>query len=65
MLIWGVVMAKVRSGFTAAVSKDHETVKGTLSKVIGMTFLVALATLAKLNSENHYVENWANTQFQG
>jgi hypothetical protein len=62
MLIWGVVMAKVKSGFNAAASKDHETVKGVFTKIVGMTALIGIATFAKLNSENHYVENWANSQ---
>ena len=61
MLIWGVVMAKVKSGFNAAASKDHETVKSVFTKIVGMTALIGIATFAKLNSENHYVENWANS----
>lgn len=64
MLIWGVVMAKVKSGFGAASSKDHETVKSVFTKVVGMTVLIGIATFAKLNSENHYVENWANSKLQ-
>ena len=62
MLIWGIVMAKVRSGFNAASSKDHETVKSVFTKVVGMTALITIATIAKLNSENHFIENWANTK---
>jgi hypothetical protein len=61
MFIWGLVMAKAKAGFSASVSKDHLTVKSTLTKVVGMTVLIALASFAKLNAENHYIESWMGT----
>ena len=60
MLIWGIVMAKAKSGFNAASSKDHAIVKSTFGKALGMTALIAIASFAKYNSESHVVENWAD-----
>ena len=50
-------MAKAKAGFNAASSKDNETVKSSLVKIAGLTALIAVASFAKLNAQNHYLEN--------
>ena len=58
VFIWGIVMAKAKSGFSVAGSKDAATVKSTVGSIITMSVLIALASLAKLNADNHYIENF-------
>jgi hypothetical protein len=59
MFIWGLVMAKAKTGYNAATSnKDKESTGAALRKLIGMVGLITVATLAKLNADNNYVENW-------
>lgn len=51
-------MAKVKSGFNAASTKDHSTVKSTLSSIAGMTVLICVASFAKLNAEYNYLDKF-------
>lgn len=58
MVIWGVVIAKAKAGFAASGVKDHTSVRSTLTSVIGMTILIGIASFAKLNAENNFIDNW-------
>jgi hypothetical protein len=64
MFIWGLVMAKAKTGFNASGSKDKESVGQAFKKLLGMVALISVATLAKLNAENNYIENWVNSSGQ-
>lgn len=61
MFMWGLIMAKAKTGFTAAFSKDALTVQSSFSKMIGMGVLIVIAGLAKLNADGHYVESFVET----
>ena len=65
MFIWGLVLAKARTGFSASNSKDASVVSGSMGKMIGMSVLILLASLAKLNADHHYVENWMDKTKSG
>lgn len=56
--MWGLVMAKAKTGFAAAAVKDSASVQSSFKSMIGMAVLVCVAGLAKLNADNHYVENF-------
>lgn len=55
VFIWGLVMAKAKSGLTASASKDHKTVKSSFTKTIFMGLLLGVAYLAKYNADTHYL----------
>jgi hypothetical protein len=57
MFLWGLVMAKAKTGFTAAASKDASTTQSAIGKMVGLGVLIVIAGVAKLNADNHYVEN--------
>lgn len=58
MFIWGIVMAKAKTGLTASASKDKETVGVAFKKLLGMVALVTIASVAKLNAENNYLQDY-------
>lgn len=61
MFIWGLVMAKAKTGFSASGSKDKESVGQAFKKLLGMVALISVATLAKLNADNKYIENFVGS----
>ena len=61
MFLWGLVMAKAKAGFTAATSKDASAVNSSIGKMIGLGVLICVAGVAKLNADNHYLENFVDT----
>ena len=61
MFMWGLVMAKAKTGFSAAASKDVSAVQSTIGKMIGLGALICVAGVAKLNADNHYVENFVSS----
>jgi hypothetical protein len=46
MLIWGLIMAKAKTGYNAALSKDQTKVQGSWKNSLTILVLVALATFA-------------------
>lgn len=52
MFMWGLVIAKAKSGITASASKDHSVVKSSYSKTVVMAVLVGIAYVAKYNSDH-------------
>lgn len=46
MIIWGMIMAKAKSGYTAAMSKDHTQVQSQYKNVLTLFALIAVATFA-------------------
>ena len=58
MFIWGLVMAKAKMGFSASGTKDKESVGQAFKKLLGMVALISVATLAKMNADNKYLESW-------
>ena len=61
MFIWGLVMVKAKIGFSIATSKDVSAVQSTIGKMIGFGVLFCIVGVAKLNSDNYYVENFVDT----
>lgn len=57
-------MAKARYGLTATENKCEATATSSHKKMIGMGVLVLVAGLAKLNADNHYVENFVSNYQQ-
>jgi hypothetical protein len=56
MLIWGLIMAKAKAGYTAATSKDHSTVKSQYKNVFTILVLVVVACVAQMKYENSFKE---------
>jgi hypothetical protein len=54
MLIWGLIMAKAKAGYTAATSKDHSTVKSQYKNVFTILVLVIVACVAQMKYENSF-----------
>ena len=50
VFIWGLVLAKARSGMEAASSKDSGSVGGLLKKAAGLIFMIAIASVFQLLS---------------
>lgn len=61
MMIWGLVMAKAKTGMNAASSKDKETVGSAVKKIAGLMGLIGVATLAKLNADYNYIGSYLDT----
>lgn len=61
MLLWGLVMAKAKTGFSAAATKNLGSVKSSQGKMVGIGILICIAGLAKLNADNHYIDNFVDT----
>lgn len=56
MLIWGLIMAKAKSGYSAAVSKDHPTVKSSYKNIFTILVLVVIACAAQMKFESSFKE---------
>lgn len=52
MLIWGLIMAKAKAGYTAASSKDHASIKSQCKNVFFLVALVAVACFAQYKYES-------------
>ena len=50
VFIWGLVLAKARSGMEAANTKDSGSVGGLLKKSAGLIFLIGVASVFQLMS---------------
>lgn len=50
VFIWGLVLAKARSGMEAATTKDSGSVGGLLKKSAGLIFMIAIASVFQLMS---------------
>ena len=50
VFIWGLVLAKARSGMDAASQKDTGTVGGLLKRSAGLIFMIAIASVFQLLS---------------
>lgn len=46
MLIWGLIMAKAKTGYNASISKDHSTVQSSWKNTLTIIALVIIATFA-------------------
>jgi len=46
MVVWGLILAKAKSGYNAATSKDHTSVQASWKNTIGLLVLTALTTFA-------------------
>ena len=57
VFIWGLVMAKAKSGILAATSKDHKIVQSSYKKTLLLGAMVGVAYLAKYNSDTNYLQN--------
>lgn len=58
MFVWGLVLAKAKTGFSAALSKDKEAVGSSYKRFISIIALVGVASVVKLNADYSYVENF-------
>ena len=52
MFIWGLIIAKAKSGYSAAVSKDPQTVKSAWTNILCLLTLVGIATYAQIKFDN-------------
>lgn len=52
MLIWGLIMAKAKAGYTAATSKDNKTVTSQYKNIFTILVLVVVATVAQIKFES-------------
>lgn len=57
MFIWGLVMVKAKTGFTASGKQESAHVQSSFGKMIGLAVLIGVATVAKLNADHHFIEN--------
>jgi hypothetical protein len=48
MVIWGLIMAKAKSGYNAASSKDHATVSSSWKNTLVLLVLTAIATVTQV-----------------
>jgi hypothetical protein len=48
MAIWGMVLAKARSGLEAVETQDSSKVGGLLSKVTSLIVLIAVSAICKM-----------------
>lgn len=48
MAIWGMVLAKARSGLEAVETQDTSKVGGLLSKVTSLIFLITISAICKM-----------------
>ncbi|CDW79411.1 UNKNOWN [Stylonychia lemnae] len=62
MIIWGMIMAKAKSGYTAAISKDHTQVQSQYKNVLTLFALIAVATFAQWKFEGQSQKNIQSTQ---
>jgi hypothetical protein len=51
MCVWGLIMAKAKTGFSAALSKEKEVVSYSYKRFIQLIVLVGVASLFKLNAD--------------
>jgi len=56
MFVWDLLWPK-QSWFLSHYFKRQETITSTLPKLLGMFGLIAVATLCKLNADNHYLDS--------
>jgi len=49
--VWGLVMAKAKTGFNAASTKDKEQVQSSFKRAVSIVVLLGVATLAKMNAD--------------
>jgi hypothetical protein len=52
MFIWGLIMAKTKAGYNAALSKDHTNVKNSWKNTVTIIILIAVATFVQIRLEN-------------
>lgn len=60
MLLWGLVMAKAKTGFSAAASKSAAVVQSSQFKIVTIGVLICVAGLAKLNADVHFIDNFVD-----
>jgi hypothetical protein len=54
-------MAKARTGYSAATSKDKESVGSSFKRFVQLIFLVGVASVFKLNADTNYMNGWTNS----
>ena len=54
MLVWGLIMAKAKTGFAASSSKDKETVSSSFKRMTTILVLLVIASVAKLNADYQF-----------
>lgn len=60
IFVWGLIMAKAKTGFNAASSKDKEAVGSSFKRLISLVFFLSIATFAKMNADFKYLESWVS-----
>jgi hypothetical protein len=51
MLIWGLVMAKAKTGITASTTKDNTKVQSSWGKILKVMVLIGVVTYAQMQLE--------------
>jgi len=60
IFLWGLVAAKAKTGFTAATTKDKDTVSYSFKKMVSLLLVLAFATLAKMNADHSFIDSILN-----
>jgi hypothetical protein len=60
IFVWGLIMAKARTGFNAASTTDKEEVCSSFKRLISLVLLLTIATFAKMNADFQYFESWVS-----
>ena len=47
MFVWGLILAKAKTGYAASSSKNSDQVQGQFKSVIALLIMVAVATFAQ------------------
>lgn len=58
-------MAKAKTGFNAASTKDKEAVGSSFKRLLSLIFLLSIATFAKMNADFQYLESWVSDAANG
>jgi hypothetical protein len=53
VFIWGLIMAKAKTGYTAATNKNSEQVSGQFKSILVLLAMAAVATLAQIQIDKH------------
>jgi hypothetical protein len=50
-LVWGLIVAKAKTGLTAAASQDKEAVSSSFKRMVSIAVLITVASVAKMNAD--------------
>lgn len=51
MFVWGLILAKAKTGYAASSNKNSDQVQGQFKSIIALLFMVAIATFAQTQLE--------------